>query len=70
LLLPRQPQHGTAYLFITHDLNLVRQIAHRIAVMYRGDLVELVTIEELAAGARHPYTRALMDAIPAPAGAA
>jgi peptide/nickel transport system ATP-binding protein len=38
--------------------------------MYRGDLVELVTIEELAAGARHPYTRALMDAIPAPAGAA
>jgi peptide/nickel transport system ATP-binding protein len=70
LLLALQRQHGTAYLFITHDLNLVRQIAHRIAVMYRGDLVELVTIEELAAGARHPYTRALMDAIPAPAGAA
>jgi peptide/nickel transport system ATP-binding protein len=70
LLLALQRQHGTAYLFITHDLNLVRQIAHRIAVMYRGDLVELVTIEELAAGPRHPYTRALMDAIPAPAGAA
>jgi peptide/nickel transport system ATP-binding protein len=70
LLLELQSRHGTAYLFITHDLNLVRQIAHRIAVMYRGDLVELMTIDELAAGPRHPYTRALMDAIPAPAGVA
>jgi peptide/nickel transport system ATP-binding protein len=70
LLLELQRRHGTAYLFITHDLNLVRQIAHRIAVMYRGDLVELATIDELSAGPRHPYTRALMDAVPAPAGAA
>jgi peptide/nickel transport system ATP-binding protein len=70
LLLALQRRHGTAYLFITHDLNLVRQIAHRIAVMYRGDLVELTTIEELSGGPRHPYTRALMNAIPAPVGAA
>jgi ABC-type dipeptide/oligopeptide/nickel transport system ATPase component len=70
LLLELQRRHGTAYLFITHDLNLVRQIAHRIAVMYRGDLVELATIEELAAGPRHPYTRSLIDAVPAPVGAA
>jgi peptide/nickel transport system ATP-binding protein len=69
LLLELQRRHGTAYLFITHDLNLVRQIAHRIAVMYRGDLVELATIEELSAGPRHPYTRALMDAVPALVGA-
>jgi peptide/nickel transport system ATP-binding protein len=70
LLLELQRQHGTAYLFITHDLNLVRQIAHRIAVMYRGDLVELATIEEISAGPRHPYTRSLIDAVPAPVGAA
>jgi peptide/nickel transport system ATP-binding protein len=68
LLLALQRRHGTAYMFITHDLNLVRQIAHRIAVMYRGDLVELSTIDEISAGPRHPYTRALIDAVPAPVG--
>jgi peptide/nickel transport system ATP-binding protein len=68
LLLDLQRRYGTAYMFITHDLNLVRQIAHRIAVMYRGDLVELSTIDEIAAGPRHGYTRALIDAVPAPAG--
>lgn len=67
LLVELQRLHGTAYLFITHDLNLVRQIAHRIAVMYRGDLVELIDVAELAAGgARHPYTRSLLEAVPAP----
>jgi peptide/nickel transport system ATP-binding protein len=68
LLLDLQRRYGTAYMFITHDLNLVRQIAHRIAVMYRGDLVELATIDEIAAGPRHVYTRALIEAVPAPAG--
>lgn len=67
LLVDLQRRHGTAYLFITHDLNLVRQIAHRIAVMYRGDLVELVDVADLAAGASHPYTRSLIEAVPAPA---
>jgi len=66
LLLELRRQHGTAYLFITHDLNLIRQIAHRIAVMYRGDLLEILPAVDMAAHARHPYTRALLDAVPQP----
>lgn len=69
LLLELQKAHNTAYLFITHDLNLIRQIAHRIAVMYRGDLIEIAAAEEIADGARAEYTRRLIEAIPAPAGA-
>ena len=68
LLVDLQRRHGTSYLFITHDLNLVRQIAHRIAVMYRGELVELVDVADLASGAQHAYTRSLMAAVPAPPG--
>ena len=64
LLVELQRRHGTSYLFITHDLNLVRQIAHRIAVMYRGDLVELIGVADLATGARHAYTQSLMAAVP------
>ena len=70
LLVDLQKRFGTAYLFITHDLNLVRQIAHRIAVMYRGDLVDLVDVTALTDGTLHPYTRSLLDAVPAPAAAA
>jgi peptide/nickel transport system ATP-binding protein len=66
LLVDLQRRHGTGYLFITHDLNLVRQIAHRIAVMYRGALVELIDVADFAAGARHAYTRSLIAAVPAP----
>lgn len=69
LLLELQKAHNTAYLFITHDLNLIRQIAHRIAVMYRGDLIEIADAGEIADGARAEYTRRLIEAIPAPAGA-
>ena len=69
LLVDLQRRHGTSYLFITHDLNLVRQIAHRIAVMYRGELVELIAVADLAAGARHAYTRSLLAAVPAPLAA-
>jgi peptide/nickel transport system ATP-binding protein len=69
LLIDLQRRHGTGYLFITHDLNLVRQIAHRIAVMYRGGLVELIDVAALAAGAHHAYTRALIAAVPAPPAA-
>ncbi len=54
LLVDLQQRNGTAYLFITHDLNLVRQIAHRIAVMYRGELVELVDIDALSTAAAPP----------------
>jgi peptide/nickel transport system ATP-binding protein len=66
LLLELRRQHGTAYLFITHDLNLIRQVAHRIAVMYRGDLLETLPAVDMAAQASHPYTRALLDAVPQP----
>ncbi len=66
LLVELQQARGTGYLFITHDLNLVRQVAHRIAVMYQGELVELITVDDLAAGARHAYTRSLMGAVPVP----
>jgi peptide/nickel transport system ATP-binding protein len=68
LLLSLRQRFGTAYLFITHDLNLVRQIAHRVAVMYRGELVEVADISTLARGPAHPYTRALLKAVPTPAG--
>ena len=70
LLVDLQQRFGTAYLFITHDLNLVRQIAHRIAVMYRGDLVDLVDVAALSTGPLHPYTQSLLEAVPAPATAA
>jgi len=66
LLLDLRRRHGTAYLFITHDINLIQQIAHRVAVMYRGDLVELLSASALAAGPAHDYTRALLAATPTP----
>jgi peptide/nickel transport system ATP-binding protein len=65
LLVDLQRRNGTACLFITHDLNLVRQLAHRIAVLYRGELVELIGIDALADhGPSHPYTRSLIEAVP------
>jgi peptide/nickel transport system ATP-binding protein len=68
LLLELHRAHNTAYLFITHDLNLVRQIAHRLAVMQHGRLVDLRSVAEIAAGGGAPYTRALIDASPLPVG--
>jgi peptide/nickel transport system ATP-binding protein len=68
LLLRLRERFGTGYLFITHDINLVRQIAHRIAVMYRGDLVELADAEAIGGPRSHAYTRALLDAVPKPLG--
>jgi len=66
LLIALQRQFGTAYLFITHDLNLLRQIAHRIAVMYRGDLIEITDAGEIASNERADYTRRLIGAVPLP----
>ncbi|BAN97235.1 ABC transporter [Plautia stali symbiont] len=66
LLLELRRRYGTAYLFITHDLNLIRQIAHRVAVMYRGDVLEVLPGENMRAQAQHPYTRALLDAVQHP----
>ena len=65
LLVGLQARVGSSTIFISHDINLVRQIAHRIAVMYRGELVELIEARELRRrGPSHTYTRALMDAVP------
>lgn len=64
LLLELQKASGTAYLFITHDLNLIRQIAHRIAVMYRGDLIEVVKADEIDSPDRADYTHRLIEAVP------
>ncbi|HEX7388179.1 MAG TPA: ABC transporter ATP-binding protein [Castellaniella sp.] len=67
LLLDLQRTHGTTYLFITHDLNLIRQIAHRIAVMYRGRLVEILDFADGFKSATHPYTKSLLEAASSPA---
>jgi ABC-type oligopeptide transport system ATPase subunit len=64
LLLDLQKRLGLTYLFIAHDLRLVRQICDRVAVMYRGRLVELAPAERVFAAPAHPYTVALLSAIP------
>jgi oligopeptide/dipeptide ABC transporter ATP-binding protein len=63
-----QQQRGLAYLFITHDLGVVRHIAHRVAVMYVGQIVELRDTESLFESPAHPYTQALLASIPRVAG--
>ena len=67
LLIDLQRETGTACLFITHDLNLVRQLAHRICVMQHGTLVDSFDRGEALAPDRHPYTQALLEAVPSPA---
>jgi oligopeptide/dipeptide ABC transporter ATP-binding protein len=57
---------GTAILLITHDLGVVAEMADRVAVMYAGQVVELGAVDEVFAAPTHPYTRALVDAIPRP----
>jgi ABC-type oligopeptide transport system ATPase subunit len=64
LLLDLQERLGLTYLFIAHDLRLVRQVCRRVAVMYRGRIVELATAQQLFDEPAHPYTRALLSAIP------
>jgi oligopeptide/dipeptide ABC transporter ATP-binding protein len=66
LLADLQRARGLAFLFIAHDLAVVRQLAHRIAVMYFGRLVELAAAETVIHHPRHPYTRALLSAVPVP----
>ncbi|WP_247730835.1 ABC transporter ATP-binding protein [Halovivax limisalsi] len=61
-----QDEFGLTYLFIAHDLSVIRYIADRVAVMYLGRIVELAETEELFENPRHPYTNALLDSIPVP----
>jgi peptide/nickel transport system ATP-binding protein len=64
LLMDAQEQRGLTYMFITHDLSVVRHISTRVAVMYLGRLCELAPAASLFEHPRHPYTRALLSAIP------
>ncbi|MDH3265776.1 MAG: ABC transporter ATP-binding protein [Gammaproteobacteria bacterium] len=66
LLREVQRESGLAIIFISHDLAVVRSISHRVLVMYMGALVELADNDALFAAAQHPYTRALLQAVPIP----
>jgi oligopeptide/dipeptide ABC transporter ATP-binding protein len=66
LLKSLQDKLGLSYLFIAHDLAIVRHVAHRVAVMFAGHVVELGDAAQVYNSAGHPYTRALLDAVPVP----
>lgn len=66
LLLELQKSMGLTYVFISHDLSVVRHMSDRIGVMYLGKLVEMADADDIYAHARHPYTRALLSAVPVP----
>ncbi len=61
-----QQERGMAILFVTHDLGVVRQIAHRVAVMYQGNLVEQGSADQVLQSPKHPYTKGLLACRPAP----
>jgi peptide/nickel transport system ATP-binding protein len=61
-----QAQSGLSYLFVSHDLAVVRRVAHRVAVLYRGRVVETGPAAQIYEAPAHAYTRALLDAAPLP----
>ncbi len=66
LLMDLQDNIGLTYMFVTHDMSVIKHISHNIAVMYLGQCVEFASTDELFANPRHPYTQALLKAIPIP----
>src|SRR5262245_60427761 len=66
LIMELQALSGMSLIFISHDLSIVRQISHRVMVLHLGRVVELADREAIYSGARHPYTKALIAAVPVP----
>jgi oligopeptide/dipeptide ABC transporter ATP-binding protein len=66
LIMKLQASSGMSLIFISHDLSVVRQIAHRVMVLYLGRIVEFADRDEIYKDARHPYTKALISAVPIP----
>jgi len=66
LLKELQKELNLSYLFVSHDLSVVAEIAHSVIVMYRGRIVERGRVDELFRNPKHPYTRALLSAVPIP----
>lgn len=64
LMLDLQKRYNLAYMFISHDLSVVHHIAHRVIVMYHGDIVETGTVEEIFTNPQHEYTKKLLEAVP------